>query len=325
MEPTPDPVLVERRGSTGVLILNRPQTLNALDADMVARLSEVLEQWRDDDAIERVELRGAGERAFCAGGDVVAIWRDARAGGTASTEYWRAEYTLDAAIARYPKPVVSVMHGLTLGGGIGLGAHASTRVVTQSSRLGMPEVSIGFVPDVGGTWLLSRAPGELGTHLALTGGTVGPGDAIALGLADVYVPLDRLHPLEPAPPPQPELLPQRDWIDEAYAGDDVGAILARLEAGPGAAAAETIRSKSPTAVAVTLASLRRARELPSLEAALRQEYRVAVHALTWPDLQEGIRAQLIDKDRSPRWAPLDEHAVATAFDPVDPELELEQP
>ncbi|MDF1479325.1 enoyl-CoA hydratase/isomerase family protein [Leifsonia sp. H3M29-4] len=338
-------VVFERRGRLGIATLNRPAALNALTHEMVVALQSQLDDWRDDDAVQAVALTGAGDRGFCAGGDIVAIYHDAREGGTASVDFWRDEYVLNAAIARYPKPVVAFMDGIVLGGGIGLAAHASHRVVTERSSVGLPETTIGFVPDVGGTYLLSRAPGELGTHLALTAGSVGGADAIALGLADVFVPAERLPQLAATleaaspdeaisivaitPPPSP-LLAQRDWIDAAYAGDDLTTILERLDAlgtPEAATAAQSIRRKSPTALLVTLAALRRARRLPDLESVLDQELRVSVHALSWPDLAEGIRAQVIDKDRTPAWRPasidaVDPTDVQAAFAPLDVELGL---
>jgi enoyl-CoA hydratase len=213
------------------------------------------------------------------------------------------------------------MDGLVLGGGIGLSAHGGIRVVTERTRVGMPEVSIGFFPDVGGTYLLARAPGELGTHLGLTGGTASGADAIALGFADHFVPSDRLAELATAletrdaaeviaefavTPPASELLAQRSWIDDAYAGDDAETIVERLEVSAEPAAQEaaaTIRSKSPTSVAVTLTALRRAAALPSLEAALDQDYRVSTRFGLGGEVVEGIRAQVIDKDRTPAWSP----------------------
>jgi enoyl-CoA hydratase len=206
------------------------------------------------------------------------------------------------------------MDGVVLGGGVGISAHGSVRVVTERTTVGMPEVSIGFTPDVGGSWLLARAPGELGTHLALTGLPVSGADAIALGLADHFVPSDRLPALLESPeigalavePPASTLLRSRGWIDECYASNDAAEIVAALQASgvPEAAdAASTILTRSPTSVAVTLESLRRARALDSLEQALDQEYRVALRLLAGPDLVEGIRAQVIDKDRTPHWSP----------------------
>jgi enoyl-CoA hydratase len=338
-------VLFERRGGLGIATLNRPEAINALNHEMVIMLQAQLDAWRADDAVHAVALIGAGERGLCAGGDIVSIYEDARHGGTGSVSFWRDEYLLDAAIARYPKPFVAIMDGIVLGGGIGLAAHASHRVVTEKSSIGLPETTIGFVPDVGGTYLLSRAPGELGTHLALTAGSIAGADAIAIGFADTFVPqagipgllaaLESRAPDEAiaefaVAPATSELLQQRDWVDAAYAGDDVATILERLDAlGTDAAAkaAATIRRKSPTALHVTLAALRRARALPDLESVLDQEFRVSVHALGWHDIAEGIRAQVIDKDRNPQWRPatlaeVDPQTVRAAFDPLEHELGL---
>ncbi|MGN6325549.1 enoyl-CoA hydratase/isomerase family protein [Pseudolysinimonas sp.] len=344
-EPGPAPVLVERRGRLGILTLNRPRALNALDTGMVGIVSDALAAWADDDAVATVLVRGAGERGLCAGGDVVGIARAAQAGDRElPARFWRDEYRMNAAIARFPKPYVALMDGIVLGGGVGISAHGSHRVVTERTRLGMPETGIGFVPDVGGTRLLAHAPGELGTHLGLTGDHVTGVDAIALGFADAFVPSDRFEALAVAletedadvaiasvaesAPPAP-LLAERAWIDAAYAGDDLSAILDRLTAGeePARAAAATLATRSPTALAITLRSLRAAAAESTLEEALRREYRVSTRVVALPDFVEGIRAQLVDKDSAPRWRPaaladVDPAVVDAAFAPVDPELPL---
>lgn len=337
-------VRFEVTGALGIVTLDRPRALNALTHDMVLAIAERLDVWADDAAVERVLLEGAGDRAFCAGGDVVAVRADALAGGTASRDFWRDEYTLNARIARYPKPIIALMDGLVLGGGVGLAGHASHRVVTENAKVGMPETTIGFVPDVGGTWLLARAPGELGTLLALTAVPVGPGDAIQLGLADWFVPRTRLAELRAAlaetspeaaiasvssEPPRAELAKDREWIDECFAADDVAGIVDALRTADRADTLEALSAQSPSALVLTLASLRRARTLPTLEAALEQEFRVSMHCLALPDLVEGIRAQLVDKDRSPRWDParledVDRDALDRFFDPL-PEGELRLP
>jgi enoyl-CoA hydratase len=334
-------VLVRREGRLGHLLLNRPAAMNALNHGMVRTMAAALDAWEKDDAVATVLISGAGERGLCAGGDIVSIYHDARTGGNQSEQFWRDEYHLNARIKRYPKPIVAFMDGVVLGGGVGISAHASHRVVTERSRIGMPETGIGFVPDVGGTYLLSRAPGELGTHAALTGGMVGGADAVAMGLADHFVDSAHLATLAgelsernasaavarygQVPPPSP-LMEQRWWIDEAYAADDAGTILARLAgvSDPAAQkAAETIAAKSPTAVTVTLAALRRARVLETLEDVLNQELRVSLRALRWPDFAEGIRAQLVDKDRNPAWTPatieeVPAAVVAGAFEDLGP-------
>ncbi|GEB54832.1 enoyl-CoA hydratase/isomerase family protein [Streptomyces gardneri] len=338
-------VLVRIEGRTGRLILNRPGALNALSHPMVLRIEEALTTWREDPDIEAVVISGAGDRGLCAGGDVRAIHEDARTGGTATAAFWRDEYRLNALIARYPKPYVALMDGIVMGGGVGVSAHGTVRIVTERSRVAMPETGIGFVPDVGGTYLLALAPGELGVHLALTGAPVGAADALLCGLADHFVPAERLDRLVTglahtsvhdalaahvgqAPPGQ--LAAHREWIDHCYAADTVEEILDRLM-GSGVPAAKeaaaTLTTKSPTALKVTLTSLRRARGLGPLERVLEQEYRVSCAALTSPDLVEGIRAQVIDKDRDPRWSPADladvtDEDVARYFTPLGADREL---
>lgn len=341
-------VLFEIQGRTGVVTLNRPKALNALTHPMVRRIDEALTAWEHDPAVDQVLIRGAGERGLCAGGDIRAIHDDAKAGATASPAFWRDEYRLNAHIARYPKPYVALMDGIVMGGGVGVSAHGGVRVVTERSRVAMPETGIGFVPDIGGTYLLARAPGELGTHLALTGAAVGAADALLCGLADHFVPAGRLGELtdglaaapahEVLPryadtPPPGDLAGRRPWIDHCYAADTVEEIVDRLlgHGDPAAKeAAETILARSPTALKVTLAALRRAAGTQTLERVLVQEFRVSCHALALPDLVEGIRAQVVDKDRSPRWSPAALEAVTDAeverfFTPLGAGRELEFP
>ncbi|MFE4512829.1 enoyl-CoA hydratase/isomerase family protein [Kitasatospora sp. NPDC056783] len=326
-------------GGVGRIVLNRPRALNSLTRDMVIALRATLDDWAEDDRIRAVALTGAGERGLCAGGDVRMIHDEAKAGGAGARAFFRDEYRLNALIARYPKPYVAVLDGVTMGGGVGVSAHGTVRIVTERSRVAMPETRIGLVPDVGGSRLLARAPGELGTHLGLTSASMGPGDALLCGFADHFVPSARVPELlaalgrsaaattatatadgtaevdarvtalvsahtEPAPPA--ELAAQRAWIDSCYAADTVEEIVDRLfDSGVPEAkeAAEAVLANSPTAVKATLAALRRARGLPSLEAVLDQEYRVSCAALDSHDLVEGIRAQVIDKDLAPRWKP----------------------
>ncbi|MFG2899984.1 enoyl-CoA hydratase/isomerase family protein [Streptomyces zaomyceticus] len=329
-------VLLRTEGRAGFITLNRPRAINALTHTMVLAIDAALTAWEDDPAVPTVVIEGAGERGLCAGGDIRAIHDDARAGGSASEDFWRDEYRLNARIARYPKPYVALMDGIVMGGGVGVSAHGSVRVVTERSRIAMPETGIGFVPDVGGTHLLGRAPGELGTHLALTGGHVGAADAILTGLADHFVPsaelpalvedLTRL-PAEEAvarhttTAPPGVLAEQREWIDTCYPAETVETIVERLfDTGAPAAkdAATTLLAKSPTALKATLATLRRSRALATLEEVLDLEYRVSCAALRTPDLVEGIRAQVVDKDRDPRWTPatlpeVTDEAVARFF------------
>jgi enoyl-CoA hydratase len=295
---------------------------------MVSAVLQQLTAWADDDTVGTVLVQGAGDRGLCAGGDIVAIYRDILAGGDETASFWADEYRLNSLIARFPKPYVAFMDGLVLGGGVGISAHGSLRIVTERTRTGMPETTIGFVPDVGGTLLLSRSPGETGTHAALTGAHLSGADALFLGLADHFVPSASLADLAAAlenegaesaverfaeKAPASELEARRDWIDACYSADDAEEIVGRLRAagGEAAAVAGTIEAKSPTSVKVTLASLRRSRGL-SLDEVLVEEYRVGLHCLSGPDFREGIRAQVVDKDRSPRWRPATLHEVSAA-------------
>ncbi|WP_155368055.1 enoyl-CoA hydratase/isomerase family protein [Catellatospora vulcania] len=343
-------VLTEITGRLGRITLNRPRAINALTTEMVMLMQRTLDLWATGDQVRTVLITGAGDRGLCAGGDIRAIHADAVSGGSASLDFWAREYRLDATVARYRKPVVAWMDGLVMGGGIGISAHARVRIVTERSRLAMPEVGIGFHPDVGGSWLLSHAPGQVGTHLALTGTSVGAADAVHAGLADHFVPAERLPQLVKAladadadadgavaahelAPPGGELAGCREWIDRCYAADSVPEIVDRLRSdpAPGArAAAEVIATRSPTAVTVTLRSLRAAARLPSLEAALAQEYRLSAAMLRSADFAEGVRAQIIDKDRSPRWHPavladVDADTVAGYFAPTADDLDLTAP
>ncbi|MFD3512853.1 enoyl-CoA hydratase/isomerase family protein [Streptomyces sp. NPDC058657] len=317
-----DPVLVRTEGRAGHLVLNRPRALNSLTHPMVRTLDATLAAWECDPSVATVVISGAGGRGLCAGGDIRAIHDDARDGdGRATEAFWRDEYRLNARIAGYPKPYVALMDGIVMGGGVGVSAHGGVRVVTERSRIAMPETGIGFVPDVGGTHLLARAPGELGTYLALTGAAVGAADALLCGLADHFVPSQGLPALladlaglpageavrrydaEPGPG---DLAAAREWIDACFSAETAEEIVDRLN-GTGAQAAkeaaETLLTRSPTAVKVTLEAVRRARALGSLEEVLVQEYRVSCAALRGPDLVEGVRAQIVDKDRNPRWSP----------------------
>ncbi|MVO88332.1 enoyl-CoA hydratase/isomerase family protein [Streptomyces sp. p1417] len=325
------PVLTRVEGRVGHIVLNRPRALNALNHPMVRLVDEALTAWEHDETVRTVVVSGAGERGLCAGGDIRAVRDDIVAGGgAASAAYWRDEYLLDARIAHYPKPYVALMDGYVMGGGVGIAAHGDVRVVTERSRVAMPETIIGFVLDVGASFLLTRAPGELGTHLALTGTTASAADAVLCGLADHYVPSARLaeftadladaDPADVVPryagtAPEGELAAHRAWIDSCYAADSVEEIVDRLQScGERAAkeAADVLLSRSPTALKVTLAALRRARRLPTLEEALDQEYRVSCACLTAPDFPEGVRAQVVDKDRTPRWSPADLASVTEA-------------
>jgi enoyl-CoA hydratase len=335
---TPEPeVLALREGRVLRLVLNRPRQINALTLNMVQLLAAALADAETDEAVELVVLSGAGERGLCAGGDITmnvrGEWDTLRA-------FWVTEYELIRRIHAYPKPFVSLMDGVTMGGGIGLSAHSEHPIVTERTRIAMPEVRIGFFPDVGGTLILGTAPGEVGTHLALTAAGCAAGDAIYAGFASTYVPSERLDDLvvalahgtdavptviarfaEPAPPPS--LAAERIWIDDAYAPDDVEAILANLDTRPEPAAhdaAAAIRTMAPTGLVTARAALRRSAALGELDEVLALELHAAQAFLDHPDIVEGVRAHIVDKDGDPKWRPatlgdVDTDWVAAALNP----------
>lgn len=287
-------VIAEVAAGVGRIRLNRPRQINALTVPMMHTLAGVLDDFAADDGVTSVELSGAGDRGLCAGADVRALRERALTGGDV-TEFFTTEYGVDLQIAAFPKPYRAVMTGITMGGGLGLSAHGSQRVVDASSRLAMPETQIGLFPDVFMTPLLARMPDEIGTHLALTGASVNAADALRLGLAD-----EASGAL-----PEPDPLLAAGWIPECYAGDDPVVIVQRLEAHADPAAREAaaeLRRRSPLSVAVTLEALRRAARIASLPDLLPQELGLAVRLATGPDFAEGVRAQLVDRDRNPRWS-----------------------
>ncbi|MCC7319710.1 MAG: enoyl-CoA hydratase/isomerase family protein [Rubellimicrobium sp.] len=304
-------VIIRKDRRAGRITLNRPDALNALTHAMVLEIGAALRDWQADPGVQVVILDATGPRAFCAGGDIGAIYRDGRAGELAAVRrFFRDEYRMNVTLAEYPRPVVAFLQGYVMGGGIGLGGHARLRIVGEGTRMAMPEVGIGLVPDVGSTWILGRAPGRVGEFLAMTGQIIGPGDAIHAGFADRFLPeagwpglLDRL-----AATGDPGILPASDACDaplsrrdlRAFTGADVAAVLAALDQADPATAA-TIRSRSPLAVAAALLLVRAARGDRSLRDSIAREFRFTARAVAESDLLEGIRAQVIDKDRKPRW------------------------
>ena len=338
-------VLSRIENGVGFVTLNRPKAINSLNQGMVARSARCSRHGSATPAVDAVVLSGAGERGLCAGGDVVAIYHSARGDKVEARRFWHDEYLMNGQIGRFPKKYVALMDGIVMGGGVGVGAHANTRIVTDTSKVAMPEVGIGFIPDVGGAYLLSRAPGSLGLHAALTGAPFSGADAIALGFADHFVPHDKLDTFTKAiaadgveraiaahavEPPPSNLAAQREWIDDCYAGDtilDVVAALRGHDAEAAKDAANLIATRSPIALSVTLEAVRRAANLDTLEDVLAQDYRVSSASLRSHDLVEGIRAQLVDKDRNPKWSPASLAEVTAAdvdayFAPVDDELKF---
>ncbi len=328
-------VHLRRDGGLGHITLQRPRAINALTPDMVAAIDAALADWSDDPALVGVLIDGAGERGLCAGGDIRFMHDCVRAGMPERADaFLRGEYRLNARIARLPKPYVAIMDGLVMGGGVGVSAHGSIRIVTERTRLAMPETGIGFLPDIGATWLLAVAPGECGTHAALTGEAMGAADALSCGLADHHVRSDRLPALvaelvrcadaaeldacvsAAASAPAPGWFAEHgSWIESCYRFDAVDAILEALQAQPepeAQAAARRIGRNAPLSLTVTLRALRRGRGFGRLERCMDQEYQLGTGLIRRPDFLEGVRAAVIDKDRNPRWRP-------AALAEVDPE------
>lgn len=290
------------RAGVATVTLNRPKALNALSYGMIRGLADWLDAWEGDAGVQAIVLRGAGDKAFCAGGDVRALHASITGSGDAvHRDFFEVEYALDFRIHTYPKPVVALIDGIVMGGGMGLAQGAAVRLVGERTRMAMPETLIGMFPDVGGTYFLSRCPGELGTYLGLVGPTIHAADAVYCGLADAY--------LGPAAPVEPTLAALRPAIDHHFSHDRISYILASLanESAPAwrewaARTREALEKRSPTLLAVTLEALRRAATMP-LEDCFRMELDLVRAALAHGDLVEGIRAQILDKDGEPRWNP----------------------
>ena len=341
-------VITRKAGSVGRITLNRPKALNALNQDMVTAMVEALQAWRDDDSVKAVVVDGAGEKGFCAGGDIRMLAESGQAGDDRAWTFWRDEYQLNTLIAEYPKPYVALIDGITMGGGVGVSIHGEFRVAGDRTMFAMPETGIGFHPDVGGAYFLPRLMGELGVWMGLTGARLKTADCIAAGVATHYVPTDS-HPaliealetetldddgekvdaiLEKfaGDPGQSDLGMVQPLIDAAFEGDDVEAIINRLEAADDAwskAVLKILSSKSPTAVKVTLAALRKGAEL-SLRDVMVQDLRVSSRLLKdGSDFYEGVRAVIIDKDNAPNWsASISDADVAAYFEPLAADMEM---
>lgn len=306
-------VLIRTDRMVGHITLNRPHALNALTHDIVRAVDAALRRWATDSAVALVVIDGAGDRAFCAGGDLAAIYRAGLAADhEANRAFFADEYRMNARIGSYPKPVIAFLHGFVMGGGVGIGGHASHRIVGESTRISMPEVSIGMVPDVGGTFILGHAPGRIGEYLGLTGARIGPGDAILAGFADFFVPeadwpavKEALaaagDPLVIPRHPRPEAqLEGRDLA--AFGGETVQDILTALEASGGHEASQQLQRNSPLAMAAALHLIRAGRHDDHLRNSLAREFRFSYRSTVVGDFLEGIRALVIDKDRNPVWA-----------------------
>jgi enoyl-CoA hydratase len=345
-----DDILFERRGTAGHAILNRPQALNAVSHDMVRALADQLADWEHDGAVTRVIVTANGGRAFSAGGDLRALYDLGRAGRyDEALAFFRDEYALNAQIKRYRKPYVALIDGIVMGGGVGISVHGSHRVAGDRCTFAMPEVGIGFFPDIGATWFLPRLPGELGAYCALTGERLAAADSVAGGIATHRVASTRLRELFEAlcgavpvdavlaafaePVGEGQVTLKRPLIDSLFVGDGVEDILGRLDAeashdgtGFAAATAALMRTKSPTSLKIALAQVRRGATL-DFDACMGTEYRIVARVMRGHDMYEGIRSVIVDKDQAPHWRPASLEEVSAAaieayFAPLASELEL---
>lgn len=317
-----DEVQFETRGRLGLITLTRPKALNAINTGMCAAILDQLEAWETDDAIGVVAIQGEGERAFCAGGDVVGLHRAGKAGSADWEEFFATEYRMNHKIGTYAKPYVAILDGITMGGGVGLSIHAPYRIATENTLFAMPETGIGLIPDVGGTHALPRLPGELGAYLGLTGARLKAEDCLYAGIATHYTaaanvpglltelaqpvdtPADVIEQFEAAPEQPPTIEAHRAAIDGHFAGPRVEDIMASLSMGDEWAEGQRdiLMRMSPTSMKLTLRALREG-ATDDLAGCLKREYRLVGNIKNGHDFFEGVRAQLIDKDRKPRWDP----------------------
>ncbi|HZP69617.1 MAG TPA: enoyl-CoA hydratase/isomerase family protein [Pseudolabrys sp.] len=345
-------ILFERRGAAGLVTLNRPKALNAVNHDMVRALRAQLDRWADDPAVTRVVIVAAGERAFSAGGDIRALYDLGKAGKhETALDFWRDEYPLNSAIKNYRKPYVALIDGIAMGGGVGISVHGSHRVAGDRFSFAMPEVGIGFFPDVGATWFLPRLPGELGTYCALTGERFGPADAMWAGVATHRISSARFKAVLDAlcgtvsvdaalaafaePAGEGTVIRRRAAIDRLFCGNRVEDILDALEREAGSRSADaewaqrtaaTIRTKSPLSLKIALAQIRRGRAW-DFDTCMRTEFRIVSRIIRGHDFYEGVRAVIVDKDNKPRWRPATlaeatDAEVESHFAPVERELVL---
>lgn len=342
-----DGILFERRGAAGLVTLNRPKALNALTRGMVQKMKAQLDAWASDGAVDRVIVTAEGERAFCAGGDIRALYDLGMAGRQPEAlEFFREEYQLNAAVKRFPKPYVALVDGIVMGGGVGISIHGSHRVAGDRYAFAMPEVGIGFFPDVGATYALPLLPGGIGTLCAVTGDRLKTADAVAAGAATHHVKSDRFADLRDAlcgatpvdavlnafaePHGQGPVMARKAVVGRLFAGNRVEDILGALdaEAASGSqdaewakATAAAMRTKSPTSLKLALAQMRRGRTL-SFEDCMRLEFRIVSRVLYGHDLYEGVRAVIVDKDNAPKWRPatlaeVSDAEIARHFEPIE--------
>jgi len=314
-------VILRTEAALGHITLNRPNALNALTYEMCASICDALQNWAVDDAVHAVLIDAVPGRAFCAGGDIRSIYRLGRDDPAQAEAFFATEYRLNATVRHFPKPYIALLNGITMGGGAGLSVHGSHRIATENASFAMPETGIGLYPDVGGSFFLSRLPGETGTYLALAGVRIGTADMLALGLATEFVPSDSMDQLAPRlargqtagaaiqelAHPTTQLAPiaeHRQEIDEIFSAPSIEEIVANLETGTvwARGVAQTLASRSPTSLKLTLKALREAKKL-DFDGCMMMEYRLTLRVLRGHDLYEGVRALLIDRDQQPHWKP----------------------
>lgn len=317
-----DDILFEKRGHAGFVTLNRPKALNALSFDMVRALARQLTDWESDPQIAHIVVTGAGDKAFCAGGDIRSIYDARQAGETEGlSAFFRDEYLLNAQIKAYPKPYIALINGIVMGGGVGVSVHGTHRIGTEKTMFAMPETGIGFFPDVGGTYFLPRMPKKSGVYCALSAGRLKQGDALATGVLTHAVSADSLADLEAsletatdigaalAPflvtPERGPVAAHLEEIEKAFSAESVEEVLNRLDASSNEftqKAAAAIRGKSPTSVLVAFEQMKRGGDL-SFNECMKLEYRIVSRILQGTEFYEGIRAVLVDKDQNPKWTP----------------------
>ena len=336
-------VLTRIDGAVGRITLNRPRALHALNLAMCEIMTRALLDWRDDPAVVSVLIDHAGERGFCAGGDIRMIAESGAGDASEARAFFKAEYRLNHLMFVYPKPITAVVDGIVMGGGVGISEPATVRIATERTTYAMPETGIGLFPDVGGGWFLPRLPGETGTWLALTGARLKAADTVALGIHTQFVPSEALAALtadlvaSPADPaatanrhaadagPAP-LAPHREAIDRLFAYDTVEAIFAALAAdGSEWALAQlaTLKTKSPQSLKVTLKQLRIGRTQTDFADTMAMEYRLGGRIVSTHDFQEGVRAVIVDKDNAPQWSPalledVSDASIDALFAPLPP-------
>jgi enoyl-CoA hydratase/carnithine racemase len=338
-------ILFENRGAIGLVTLNRPKALNALTHDMCVAMKAQLDQWAQDDAVKAVVIQGAGERAFCAGGDIRSLYESGKAGTPYALDFYRDEYILNAAIKHFPKPYIALIQGIVMGGGVGVSVHGSHRVAGETTTFAMPETGIGLFPDVGGSYFLPRCPGQIGMYLGLTGARLRTTDSLYAGVVTHFVPMAKwpglidalaggaapdavIAPLQESVP-DTFLLDHRAAIDRIFALGSVEEILAALDAGHtdwGDDTAKAIRGKSPTATKIAFRQVREGGKL-DFDDCMKMEWRMVNRVVKGHDFYEGVRATIIDKDGAPKWNPADlaavtDVAIEAYFTPIEKELPL---